>query len=87
MNNILRHLREGVIAWLTGPWHAPDPDPRAMDLRGIIWFVLQIWAHLAKHPPEAGAPDGRAAGGVLEAGFQLLMEIREKAWCRRCTTA
>jgi len=53
--------------------------PERWDLRGIIWFVLQIlgltWARGA---PKAGAPAGRAGGGGLEAGFQLLQEIRER---------
>src|SRR5258706_2083047 len=43
MSNILVHLRDGVIAWLTGPVaQAGVQMPERWDLRGIIWFVLQI---------------------------------------------
>src|SRR5215831_10680955 len=41
--NILTHLRQGVIAWLTGPVaRAGIQMPEQWDLRGVLWFVLQI---------------------------------------------
>jgi hypothetical protein len=80
MNNILRHLREGVIAWLTGPVaRAGIQMPEQWDLRGIIWFVLQIlgltWPNIRQKLVRLM---GERPVAMLEAGFQLLMEIREK---------
>ncbi len=80
MNNILRHLREGVIAWLTGPVaRAGIQIPERWDLRGIIWFVLQIlgltWPNIRQKLVRLM---GERPVAMLEAGFQLLMEIREK---------
>jgi hypothetical protein len=80
MSNILRHLREGVIAWLTGPVaRAGIQIPEQWDLRGIIWFVLQIlgltWPNIRQKLVRLM---GERPVAMLEAGFQLLMEIREK---------
>ena len=80
MANILTHLRDGVIAWLTGPVaRAGIQMPERWDLRGIIWFVLQIlgltWARVREKLVRLM---GERAVAMLEAGFQLLMEIREK---------
>jgi hypothetical protein len=80
MANILRHLRDGVIAWLTGPVaRAGVQMPERWDLRGIIWFVLQIlgltWARVREKLVRLL---GERVVGALEAGFQLLQEIRER---------
>jgi len=80
MTNILRHLRDGVIAWLTGPVaRAGIQMPERWDLRGIIWFVLQIlgltWDRIRGKLVRLM---GERAVAMLEAGFQLLQEIREK---------
>ena len=80
MANILTHLRDGVIAWLTGPVaRAGIQMPERWDLRGIIWFVLQIlgltWARVREKLVRLM---GERAVALLEAGFQLLVEIREK---------
>ena len=80
MANILTHLRDGVIAWLTGPVARSGIQmPERWDLRGIIWFVLQIlgltWARVREKLVRLM---GERAVAMLEAGFQLLMEIREK---------
>ena len=80
MTNILAHLRDGVIAWLTGPVaRAGIQMPERWDLRGIIWFVLQIlgltWANVrAKLVRLIGEP----AMGMLERGFALINDIRER---------
>jgi len=80
MSNILTHLRDGVIAWLAGPVARSGIQmPERWDLRGIIWFVLQIlgltWARVREKLVRLM---GERAVAMLEAGFQLLMEIREK---------
>ena len=80
MANILTHLRDGVIAWLTGPVARSGIQmPERWDLRGIIWFVLQIlgltWARVREKLVRLM---GERAVAMLEAGFQLLMEVREK---------
>lgn len=80
MTNILRHLRDGVIAWLTGPIaRAGVQMPERWDLRGIIWFVLQIlgltWARVRQKLVRLL---GERVVAGLEAGFQLLQEIRER---------
>lgn len=80
MTNILTHLRDGVIAWLTGPVaRAGIQMPERWDLRGIIWFVLQIlgltWARVRQKLVRLL---GERVVAGLEAGFQLLQEIRER---------
>lgn len=80
MNNILTHLRNGVIAWLTGPVaRAGIQMPERWDLRGIIWFVLQIlgltWPNVRQKLVRLM---GERPVSLLEAGFQLLQEIRER---------
>ena len=80
MNNILGHLRDGVIAWLTGPVaRAGIQVPERWDARGIIWFVLQIlgltWANVrGKLVRLIGEP----AMATLEGGFALINDIRER---------
>lgn len=79
-NNILTHLRNGVIAWLTGPVaRAGIQMPEQWDLRGVIWFVLQI---LGLTWPNIRTKLVRLMGdrpvALLEGGFQLLQEIRER---------
>jgi len=80
MSNILTHLRDGVIAWLTGPVaQAGIQMPERWDLRGIIWFVLQIlgltWTRIRQKLVRLM---GERAVGMLESGFQLIQEIRER---------
>lgn len=80
MTNILRHLREGVIAWLTGPVaRAGIQMPERWDLRGIIWFVLQIlgltWDRVRAKLVRLM---GERAVAMLETGFQLIQEIRQR---------
>jgi hypothetical protein len=80
MTNILTHLRDGVIAWLTGPVaRAGIQMPERWDLRGIIWFVLQIlgltWARVREKLVRLL---GERVVAGLEAAFQLLQEIRER---------
>lgn len=78
--NILRHLQAGVIAWLTGPVaQAGIQMPEQWDLRGIIWFVLQIlgltWDRVRQKLVRLmGVP----AVAALESGFQLIQDIRER---------
>jgi hypothetical protein len=78
--NILSHLRQGVISWLTGPVAAAGVQmPEQWDLRGIIWFVLQI---LGLTWPRVRQKLVRLMGdrvvATLESGFQLIQEIRER---------
>lgn len=78
--NILRHLREGVIAWLTGPVaRAGIQMPERWDVRGVIWFVLQIlgltWQRVREKLVRLM---GERAVGMLEAGFQLIQDIRQR---------
>ena len=80
MSNILAHLRDGVIAWLTGPVaQAGVQMPERWDLRGIIWFVLQIlgltWTRIRQKLVRLM---GERPVAMLEAGFQLIQEIRER---------
>ena len=80
MANILTHLRDGVIAWLTGPVaRAGIQMPERWDARGIIWFVLQIlgltWANVrGKLVRLIGEP----AMALLERGFALINDIRDR---------
>ena len=79
-NNILTHLRNGVIAWLTGPVaRAGIQMPEQWDLRGVIWFVLQIlgltWPNIRTKLVRLM---GERPVALLEGGFQLLQEIRER---------
>lgn len=80
MNNILAHLRTGVIAWLTGPVaQAGIQIPEQWDLRGIIWFVLQIlgltWDRIRQKLVRLM---GERVVAALEAGFQLIQDIRQR---------
>ncbi len=80
MGNILTHLKEGVIAWLTGPVAKSGIKmPAHWDLKGIIWFVLQILGLTYDRIRQKlvnliGAP----AMNTIEKGFALIQEIREK---------
>jgi hypothetical protein len=78
--NILSHLRQGVIAWLTGPVaRAGIQMPERWDLRGVIWFVLQIlgltWPRIREKLVRLM---GARAVSLLEAGFQLIQDIRQR---------
>ena len=80
MSNILVHLRDGVIAWLTGPVAAAGVQmPERWDLRGIIWFVLQIlgltWPRVREKLVRLM---GERAVSMLERAFQLIQDIRER---------
>ncbi|HVY04701.1 MAG TPA: DUF4157 domain-containing protein [Burkholderiales bacterium] len=80
MANILVHLRDGVIAWLTGPVaEAGIQMPERWDLRGIIWFVLQIlgltWDRVRQKLVRLM---GERTVAMLESGFQLLQDVRER---------
>jgi hypothetical protein len=80
MTNILAHLRQGVIAWLTGPVAAAGVQmPEQWDIRGIIWFVMQIlgltWPRVRQKLVRLM---GERVVGMLESGFQLIQDIRER---------
>ena len=80
MANILGHLRDGVIAWLTGPVAAAGIQmPERWDLRGIIGFVLQIlgltWARVRA---KLVSLLGDRAVAMLESGFALIQQIRDR---------
>src|SRR5262249_15528213 len=80
MTNILTHLRQGVIAWLTGPVAAAGVQmPEQWDLRGIIWFVMQIlgltWPRVRQKLVRLM---GERVVAGLGNGFQLIQEIRER---------
>jgi hypothetical protein len=78
MTNILRHLQQGVIAWLTGPVaRAGIQMPERWDLPGIIWFVLQIlgltWERVRQKLVRL---IGEPAMAMLESAFRLVQDIR-----------
>lgn len=80
MTNILTHLRDGVIAWLTGPVASAGIQmPERWDLRGIIWFVMQIlgltWDRIRQKLVRLM---GERAVAMLESGFQLIQDIRQR---------
>lgn len=80
MGNILRHLQQGVIGWLTGPVaRAGIQMPERWDMRGIIWFVMQIlgltWDRVRQKLVRVL---GERAVAMLEGGFQLIRDIRER---------
>ncbi len=80
MNNILTHLRDGVIAWLAGPVARSGIQiPERWDLRGIIWFILQIlgltWTRVREKLVRLM---GERPVALLEGTFQLIQEIRER---------
>jgi hypothetical protein len=80
MSKILVHLKEGVIAWLVGPVaQAGVQMPEQWDLKGIIWFVLQIlgltWERVREKLVKLMGP---GVVDMLEKGFQLIQEIRQK---------
>jgi hypothetical protein len=80
MSKILVHLKEGVIAWLVGPVaKAGIQMPEQWDLKGIIWFVLQIlgisWDKIREKLTKLLGP---GIVEMLEKGFALVQEIREK---------
>jgi hypothetical protein len=80
MTNILTHLRDGVIAWLAGPVARSGIQmPERWDLRGIIWFVLQIlgltWTRVREKLVRLM---GERPVALLEQGFQLIQDIRER---------
>ena len=79
-SRILIHLRSGVIAWLTGPVARSGIEiPEHWDLRGIIWFVLQIlgltWTRIREKLVRLM---GERPVAMLESGFELIQEIRER---------
>ncbi|MBA4175720.1 MAG: hypothetical protein C0505_04045 [Leptothrix sp. (in: Bacteria)] len=80
MRNILTHLRDGVIRWLTGPVAAAGVRmPERWDLPGIIGFVLQIlgltWARVRSKLVNLM---GERVVGLLEGGMRLLQDVRER---------
>jgi hypothetical protein len=80
MTNILTHLQQGVIAWLTGPVaRAGIQMPERWDLRGVIWFVMQIlgltWDRIRQKLVRLM---GEPAVAMLESGFQLIQDIRQR---------
>ncbi|MCW7541380.1 DUF4157 domain-containing protein [Aquabacterium sp. A7-Y] len=80
MTHILAHLRTGVIAWLTGPVaRAGVQMPERWDLRGIVWFVLQVlgitWPRVREKLVRLM---GERPVAALEAGFQLVQEVRQR---------
>ncbi|HEV2861674.1 MAG TPA: DUF4157 domain-containing protein [Pyrinomonadaceae bacterium] len=80
MTNILRHLQQGVIAWLTGPVaRAGVQMPERWDMRGIVWFVMQIlgltWDRVRQKLVRVL---GERTVAMLESGFQLIQDIRQR---------
>ncbi len=78
--NILRHLRDGVIGWLAGPVaRAGVQMPERWDMRGVVWFVLQIlgltWTYVRQ---KLVGLMGERSVAMLEASFRLVQEIRER---------
>lgn len=80
MGNILTHLRDGVIRWLTGPVAAAGVQvPERWDLQGIVGFVLQIlglsWQRVrSKLVNLIGEP----AMATMERGLQFIRDVRDR---------
>lgn len=80
MTNILTHLRDGVIRWLTGPVAAAGVQvPERWDLQGIVGFVLQIlglsWQRVrSKLVTLIGEP----AMATMERGLQFIRDVRDR---------
>ncbi|HEU4719000.1 MAG TPA: hypothetical protein VFU15_14245, partial [Bacteroidia bacterium] len=82
MQHILVHLRNGVIEWLTGGLtRAGVQLPEQWDLRGFLFFVLQIlgltWDNIRQRLVTLL---GERTVSLLERGFQFLQEVREKGF-------
>ncbi|WP_058086440.1 eCIS core domain-containing protein [Aquabacterium parvum] len=80
MTRILTHLRDGVIAWLTGPVaRAGIQMPERWDLQGIIWFVLQIlglsWQRVRQ---KLVTLIGEPAMAAMERGLQFIRDVRDR---------
>lgn len=80
MTRILTHLRDGVIAWLTGPVaRAGVQMPERWDLQGIIWFVLQIlglsWQRVRQKLVRL---IGEPAMSAMERGLQFIRDVRDR---------
>ena len=82
MTNILTHLRNGVIEWLVGGLtRAGLQLPERWDLKGFLFFALQIlgltWDRVRLRL--VNLLGERVVAG-LEAGFQFLVDVREKGF-------
>lgn len=80
MTRILTHLRDGVIAWLTGPVaRAGIQVPERWDLQGIVWFVLQIlglsWQRVRQ---KLVTLIGEPAMAAMERGLQFIRDVRDR---------
>lgn len=80
MTRILTHLRDGVIAWLTGPVaRAGIQMPERWDLQGIVWFVLQIlglsWQRVRQ---KLVTLIGEPAMAAMERGLQFIRDVRDR---------
>jgi hypothetical protein len=80
LQNILEHLRAGVIAWLAGPVaRAGVQIPERWDLAGIVGFVLQIlgltWARVRGKLVRLM---GERTVAALEGAFALVQQVRER---------
>ena len=78
--NILRHLEQGVIAWLSGPVaRAGIQMPEHWDLRGLVGFVLQIlgltWPRIREKLVRLM---GERPVAALETAFELVQQIRQR---------
>ncbi|MCA6364292.1 MAG: DUF4157 domain-containing protein [Bacteroidetes bacterium] len=82
MGRILTHLQQGVIRWLTGPVaRAGIQMPPQWDAKGILFFVLQILGLTYDNiRGKMVRLMGERTVGMLETGFQLVQEIREKGF-------
>ncbi|MFN8713072.1 MAG: DUF4157 domain-containing protein [Bacteroidota bacterium] len=82
MSRILTHLQQGVIRWLTGPVaRAGIQMPAQWDAKGILFFVLQILGLTYSNiRGKLVRLMGERTVGMLETGFQLVQEIREKGF-------
>jgi Domain of unknown function (DUF4157) len=82
MTRIATHLQQGVIRWLTGPVaRAGIQMPAQWDAKGILFFVLQILGLTYSNiRGKLVRLMGERTVGMLETGFQLVQEIREKGF-------
>jgi hypothetical protein len=80
MGNIIPHLRNGLIGWLTGGLSRAGLQlPQQWDMKGILSLLLQIlgltWDRVRA---KMVTLMGERVVGFLERGFQFLLDVREK---------
>ncbi|MEA2621653.1 MAG: hypothetical protein QOH61_563 [Chloroflexota bacterium] len=82
VSNIGTHLRNGFVAWLTGPLtESGITFPDKWDLRGIIGLALQLlgltWANIRRKLVKQLDPNGDRKVTLIEKGVALVKAVIE----------